>query len=837
MSVKNYIENYEALLPESQKERLQGFLNVGAVPVTQGTDPTAEGQLEEQIREMMAQLGQGRMTMKLRLQEEGGQTNSDSYNLTMSEVIEDLKTLYEESNLLDALITNHQQLNKSIVANLEKDIKRLEARIDSMNLLADNVEGYGTASKENFADESLFEADRETFGSLFVDRDGTPISSSFNCVVDKLEGTLKLGTTSSYDRLHTSTGATLAEISIVEQVGEGFSDKDPRYIPDRAIDGRHDTFWGEVILADGVLQVPMVVNDSVTLTGGALCKLKITFPTPSTVSSFGFKPYCEFPIEIVTVAYSVDDSDYISGYPIPYDPDNPIITDKGITIDFPGVTAKSLFVIIRQTSAHKNYYTVTQEQRNDRAMWNKIAAAEKSTTLGTAWVDEDPITINPTLSQDKVDEFDIRWQQYLAEVKKAEFKADSYFYDLIASRAKPKRVQVEKYEYVLGAYEIEVRGQEYNSTGIYVSKPHSVNGNIQKVALEVEEWHPTFTLASGNNLKKKAYNSSGTLITTGEDLRRTSIEYYICSNDSDGWTPILPTTQVSVNNEMLLFPDKAIGEADLRFIADDSKDIKVYKDEFPLLPGYWELMTGNKRIKIYPPYWDPSSIYTIDYTPDESTGSVHEIDFTPPDDGSRPPKVITEYFNGEGENIVDKNCSAKLTYYPYVNRSKLATRTGNGSLTQDYSYNPVKIVLNPAEHELNSSIHRIEGATKIITSPIASYRDPSTDIVNKPLARCLNVTDYFSSDIPILNPYVKTDVIPTFEYYHIGKRVYLPETFRHDGPIDNYSDSHGNAIVKVEYEYLVSGVRVKIIMRRTYRTEATYSPKVDWYSLKFKVLV
>lgn len=833
--MNNYIESYESLLPEEQKKRLQGFLNVEAQPITQDTDATAEGQLEEQIREMMAALGQGRLTTVLRLQEEGGQTNSDSYNLTLAEIIEDLKTLYQESNLLDTLLSNKQQLNKSIIANLEKDIKRLEARIDSMNLLADNIEGYGTASKENFADESLFETDRESYGYMFVDKNDNPISPATNCVVDKLEGTLKLGTTSSYDRLHTSSGITTASIEIIEQIGEGFSDKDPRFGPEQAIDGRHDTFWGEVILSNGVLQVPMKIDDTRSIVGGAIVKLKISFPTPATVSSFGFKPYCEFPVEIVCVGYSVDDSDYISGYPIPYNPSNPILTDKGITIDFPGVTAKSLFVILRQSSARKNYYTVTKEIRNDRDFWNKIIAAERKLTLESMWVDDVPATINPSLLQDKIEEFDFRWQEYLKRINR---KKSNLIEDAIVEIIEaPERVQVEKYEYVIGAYEIEVRGQEYNHVGIYVSKPHNVNGNIQKVALEVEEWHPTFTAPNGSTLKKKAYNELGSLVTTGEDLRRTSIEYYISANDSDGWIPIMPTNQISVNNEMLLFLDNNIAEADLRFPADPTKKITVYKDEMPLMPAYWDLISDNKRIKIYAPYWDPGSIYTIDYTPDESKGSVHEIDFTPPADGTRPPKVMTEYFNGPGEDIVDKNCSVKLAYYPYVDRSKLTIDTGNGTRIQNYDYNPVRVTLNPAEHELESSVYRIEGLNKVITTPITSYRDPRTDILSKPLARCLNVTNYQSSDVPILNPYIKTDPIPTFEYYHTGRRVYFSETFRHDGPIDNYTNSHGNAIVKVEYEYLVSGVRVKIIMRRTYKSEATYTPKVDWYTLKFKVLV
>jgi len=105
------------------------------------------------------------------------------------------------------------------------------------------------------------------------------------------------------------------------------------------------------------------------------------------------------------------------------------------------------------------------------------------------------------------------------------------------------------------------------------------------------------------------------------------------------------------------------------------------------------------------------------------------------------------------------------------------------------------------------------------------------------MARTLNVTDYSSPDIPVLNPYNPEDDVPTFEYYHSGQRVYFQETFRHDSihSQENYGDTHGNAIIKVQYEYLVSGVRMKIILRRS-KFDGSITPKVKRYALKFKVL-
>jgi hypothetical protein len=859
--LKNYIESYKSILTESEQAKLEGFLNVGDQPITSSTGQTAESQLESRINQLLAEIGKSKMTLQLRLQGEEEQTDSSKYNLNLQETITDLNTLYDESNRLDALITNHAMLNKAILSNISKDVSRLKARIDMLNLLADNSQGYGSANRENFDDGSMTEVDRETYGHLFVDRDGSQISESMNCVVDQVDGTLKLGTSFSHDRIHTNNGTTVATIEIIDQVGEGFSNSDPTYNIAQSIDGRADTFWGEVILSDGILQIPFYVSEADTIDVGALCKFKITFPNPVSISQFSFVPYCEQPIEICYVAYNKIDSNIIGadgGYCVPYNKSKPILTDSGITLDFPMVTAKCLIVMIRQVSAIKNYYTVTTDQKNNRELWSKIAAAERKQTLSTPWRDEDPLTINPSLTQDKVEEFDVRWQQYLAAQKAWEEKytKDNTNMDVVpilkahgAPKA-PKRIQVEKYEYVYGAYEISVRGQEYNNKGIYVSKPHTVNGNVQTVVLEASEWHPTFLNSQGGLLTKKSYNDNGELVQTGEPLRRTSIEYYISPGESnENWIPILPLTQIGVNSELLIFPNKSVPRARTIFPIDqDNYPVTIYRDEIPLKSEDWRYIgDGYQTIEILPARFDPEAYYTIDYTPNVSVFNPYEIDFTPGSGYIGDPVLITEMFNAPGTSVIDKNFTAKLKYYPYVDRNTIAMRDVNtGAITPIYNHrfsNPVEVTLNREDNQyVNDAVHRIIGNQKLISGTIKSFRDPN--IATLPAgteARLLNMTNYFEGEIPVLNLYnpivdSQDNPVPTFEYYHDGKKVVFTETFRHDGPIENYGASNGNAIVEITYRYLVSGVRCRIIMRRTSKYDSSVSPKVDWYNLKFKVL-
>ncbi len=721
------------------------------------------------------------------------------------------------------------------------------------------------------------EKDRATYGALFVDGAGNPIPEAYNAQVDQVEGTLKLGSSSSYDRIHDSLGTTTATISIIEQAGEGFSDKDPNYGISNAIDNRPDTFWGEVILSDGVLKVPMAGLDS-----GAICRFKITFPSACSVSQFSMRPYGEFPLEIVSIGYTVDDSNSISGYAIEYDQDNPIMVEDGITLDFPRVNAKSLIVTIRQSHAYKNYYTISSDVRYRKDIWSKIIAAERKLTLDTPWVDDDPSTANPTLDQDKIDELDTLWQAYLLAKREYDRKhQEAVMWGIIAFLSTallgssfigvqgvtpttvlsgsilagyqtylmtspdskplpPQRVQVEKYEYVYGAYDIQVRGNEYNPVGIYVSKPHEVNGNVQRAVLEASEWHPVFKNSAGSVLCKKAYTTDGTLVTTDTPIRKTSIEYYLACGDSpkDPWIPILPLDQAEVNNELLRFLNLSHPTACLRFAADTTKPVRLYRDDEPVDPLYWNFtndpatgMASTRYITVNLAVWDPHSYYTIDYTPDETVTPAHEIDFLTQ---GAVTKHRTEYFNGVGTDFLDKNGSCKLTYYPFIDRAKLIQDRNSGT----FNYNPVQVVLNPSEYQyLDPNIHRIQGKTRAITSQISSTRNPSTSVTPVPEARLLNVTDYFSTETPVLNYYNPQSAIPTFEYYHIGNRVYFTETFRHDGPQANFGISHGNAVVRVDYDYLVSGIRCKIILRRTSTSDASVTPKVDWYAIKLKVLV
>ena len=298
------------------------------------------------------------MTFKFR--EQSGQTNSDNYNQCLKEIITDLHSVFSESDILDKTITNHHFLNLSVLSQIKKDIKRLEDRIETMNLLADNNEGYVAASHDSFIDGSKHES--KTSKPALYD------ASMYETSRDTFDNALKLSTSSDYDRINSST-----IIEVTDQVGQGFASNDGHTI-DSAIDTDPDSFWGEVILADGPLKVPFG-----SIAEGAICRFKITFSSPCTVSHIGFNPYTQFPLDLISIGYTIDTSDNIADYI--NIPNEKKVLAGPTTIDFPMIMAKALFITTRQKHAVRNQYLVSEDRLHDKEMWSKIIKAEAEDAL------------------------------------------------------------------------------------------------------------------------------------------------------------------------------------------------------------------------------------------------------------------------------------------------------------------------------------------------------------------------------------------------------------------------------------------------------------------------
>lgn len=868
--MNNYLDGFLSIIPPGEKDRLMRMVK---------DEYDIEGNVERSIKNLLDQLSRSAYEPTVEYRPQSDKTDSRSYNKMLNEIHADLHALFNQSNIIDRTIYNQQVLDKSIIDEINKKLKKMEYKINTLDLIAENIaDGFVSVSFESFLDQSMTETDRDGHPSYFFDKNGDVIQSDNH--IDPDAEALKLPLLSD----HTPT---IESIEILEQTGQGFSNSSEKHGIDKAIDESDSTFWGEVILADQPMDVPVKIKapdngnqvadiagvsktapTEIKVRGGAICRFEIKFATPSLISELNFKPFAEFPMEIIDIAYydremASNPSGWIVS-PVHDNEDQRYFKSEDVmTVSFPGVIAKSIVVTTRVLEYKRNTYKVSKSDKNKQETWEKIAKAEYDVTVDGSdeiWengIDDDE---NPTLTQDKIDELDVAWQSFQEEVAKLEQEDDisefltigtaalalilagspigivnqltaigitsaviSKILDDIGKKLKYERIEVDKYEYVYGFYNIGVKSQTYESKGIHISKVHDAPSNIQHIALETTEQHPVYT--EDNKTIKRDIMNNGAQEPTDEPMRFTSVEYYVTHLDKTedgGWLPILPLGQTDIKNELLLFNSENLDAiSSLRFTADENT-LQVYKDGVPLIKNseWWVTkrekdngsIVGVTQVEIARNVYSNSSYFTVYYKPATDKPYIKDLD---PEKIDVPAKNMVEEFNG-----ADRNYTVELSHYPYIDRAKLAA--------EDYTYNPVSATLK------GSFIGKPQGGRNEVKK---IYSTRLEDGLRNSQARLLNVTDYYNNVMLSMNNYDPTDDIPTFEYQHVGKKLYFTEQFKHS-TYNNVDEAHGNGIIRVEYKYLPSNIRIKIIMRQTSSNEKynAATPIIEDYKLKFRTL-
>lgn len=365
-----------------------------------------------------------------------------------------------------------------------------------------------------------------------------------------------------------------------------------------------------------------------------------------------------------------------------------------------------------------------------------------------------------------------------------------------------KQEAVTRYEYLYGIKNIELKHTQYQSKSVYISKPINAEGNVMQVSLRAVEEHPLFDALSG----------------AAAD-RQTSVEYYVApvgmnpNPALDEWLPILPEDVATVKSELLMFGTARTAE--LRFPAriGSAQTPVVYRNGLALKKGQWSFIEGGTGMRLLVEK-DPTAIYTIDYTPNAEFYNPWRLDVN--QQAARPVRH-TQLF----EQGTNHNKTVVLDKYPYVNYEVINTTDAYDANLSDYV--PIRVRLQDAG---------IIGPNRIHFKDVAPLDGTSQYVFTK------NITNYKTGHSEALKPYsIDPDSLYNgFEYRQEGNKLYFSETFNKADAHMNEQESHGNAKIAVEYEYLSSDFRVKIILRRNSTDENTLTPIVHEYTLKFKVM-
>jgi len=352
------------------------------------------------------------------------------------------------------------------------------------------------------------------------------------------------------------------------------------------------------------------------------------------------------------------------------------------------------------------------------------------------------------------------------------------------------------YKYTYGVKDVQIRYKEFEKASVFVSKPYFIDGNIIEVGLITDE----------DNYVTHA-NSNGV------NPYDTAVEHYITFKEyphADEWIPILPTGQERVPNELLILNGGQKGF--LRFSCNTAKEIVVYKNNIKMPNEFWSYCSDNSII--IDKYFDRYATYTVAYYPNQMTSDPWNIELKEEDRKIVPYKSVDGTDGEVFRNGTDRNGIVTLTKYPYIDYARINSN--------DITYTPVNISLENAN---------IAGPNRTVFSLITKDTTPATK----------NITDYISLSEAVLRSYDvtltgQTITYPYFEYVQDGRKLYFTETFNNSSIISNMATNHGDAWIRVKYNFLQTQFRFKTILRNTSSKANSVTPSVNSYSLVFKVM-
>lgn len=336
----------------------------------------------------------------------------------------------------------------------------------------------------------------------------------------------------------------------------------------------------------------------------------------------------------------------------------------------------------------------------------------------------------------------------------------------ILSYAKIGEEDYLKYQYNLGLRNIQVGTGMRLYRGVFITKPIPAPSDSAEIKIKTDDIN--FALAE----------------TTRDSGLITSIEYSVSNKSKPAseadWIPIMPIDTTLVEGERL-FVNEA-GYAILRFAADVSKELAIYKNGYKISIDDIALATSPdgasiKSLRIPMDTFLATDIFTVDYTPYNNEA------------------IINFAKKGFDQTMV-------ASAYDDSGAGETFSGTGGGQI----------ILLN---HDPYISYELInQGSTYSSTYGLMGYQ-PIT-IVMADGTTALNQTNYVGLSQNNLSTYDGS----TYAYLHSGKNIIFNK------PIDTS--------FTVYYQYLPSNLRLRVILRVNDINYVT--PVVNSVQLKTKTL-
>lgn len=467
------------------------------------------------------------------LRDQSGLTDADDYNQTAYELYLDILTTFYYINGLYNTLQSHQKLNESIITTLHSTMGELNDNLTACESVI-GIQGAPECHYEGFRTINNQETDR----ALYKERYNERVPEACYVLFNPGQENITLAPMRHQNVMVYKSGVQLGKISIEKQYGAGFiTARNSESKLENAIDTSNSSYWSETILTDSEIKIKGMgytgttqLNDNnrsyYDLPRGALCELCLTFEALTNINELVFKPYGNYPIDIVAVRYQLSDDENDTCYDVIY-PDNDIellqttSIDKEYAFHFKTITCKKLYILINQIHCIKDTYMLSTNQMFKNELWfNATFDLNQDVKM------DDTAVFKP-LYLDRAIESNV-WK-YVNNKMITNKKLD--INDLLVNNNN-KYLPVTKYQYNYGFYNIAPYFSEYQRVGVYVSKPIQCDGPIDTIRLTSDETHP---LSSDRQIL-------------------TDIEFYVTTKKHPtylDWIPICPYNKDYVYHEFL----------------------------------------------------------------------------------------------------------------------------------------------------------------------------------------------------------------------------------------------------------------------------------------------
>ena len=487
--MNRYLREYLQLLPKSQREKLEElFRRDREKYYSLNIEDISDFLEEERVFEPT---------------EYEGLISSSDYNSDMSNLYADLSLLFNQLQVIENFSKDSKFLHMSDIEELNKELKKLQDDIESIKEAVESGETLSTIVERFLTSRNIEDYKNDTT-HLFVDEFGNRYRKGDVCYPDTNSEELVLPETESNNVLLDNSGQIRSKINILE-ISSAETSEDNGFGPKNCIDGKIDTFWGQVILSDHPIE-----SDGKS---GPYIEFEIILEEPTIISQIELEPFGDYPIKVESIK-CYDDINMDSTEPENLI-DSPVLIEEKDTINFYNIYARRLVIKVRQKNYTKLSYLVREAEEKGAALWNEIQKDREKSVL------EKKNTMDKMVYPDLLEEAEgiPGWKMFEKEFRE-EYKkwspSRSTIKDLAnrSLRALSKIINMQEewvkgldeevintkdisgrstqkdiYEYVMGFYNIKVKRKSYKKEGIFISKPLTINGTPLEVELESDEVH------------------------------------------------------------------------------------------------------------------------------------------------------------------------------------------------------------------------------------------------------------------------------------------------------------------------------------------------------------